>query len=438
MSKVRYNQQEGGLKSEQNEPPAVGIVATGEDANEVAGAILRAREHDCEPIVAVSDSDSETFRFANQLDVTIVTGGSQASSARQSWDELAAIARKNGYPGLLRHTDLSLAIDYEESIESLSDASTYAVSPVHQPRVQGQPEVLVAIPAYNEGETIADVVAQSKQYADQVVVIDDGSSDDTVSEARSAGATVIVHEVNKGYGGALKTAFSEAERSGASHLVILDGDGQHDPKDIPELVAHQQTHEAAIVIGSRFEQGSETDLPLYRRVGLRVVNALTNLSLGVVRKRSRIEDTQSGFRAYNRQAIESLANDEDVGDRMGASTDILYHAHKNGYEVKEVGTTIDYDVDNASSHNPISHGLHLVNNILRTVERERPVTVLGVPGFVSTVVGIGFGYWTFSNYLSSGTFPLGLAIVSVFFALAGIFSSFTGIILHSLEMHLKS
>jgi len=93
--------------------------------------------------------------------------------------------------------------------------------------------VLAAIPAYNEEAAIADVVTETKQYADLVLVIDDGSSDDTVLLAKEAGATVIEHEENGGYGAALRTAFREANRRRADHLVILDGDGQHDPSDIP-------------------------------------------------------------------------------------------------------------------------------------------------------------------------------------------------------------
>jgi len=151
------------------------------------------------------------------------------------------------------------------------------------------------------------------------------------------------------------------------------------------------------------------------------VNALTNLSMGVVRSKSRVGDTQSGFRTYNREAIESLSEDPSIGSGMSASTDILYHAHQHGYELEEIGTTIDYDVEDASTHNPVSHGISLVGNILRTVERERPIMVLGVPGFLSSFVGLGFGYWTFVNYISSGTFPIELALISATFAL-GVYS----------------
>jgi zinc transporter ZupT len=122
---------------------------------------------------------------------------------------------------------------------------------------------------------------------------------------------------------------------------------------------------------------------------------------------------------------------------MSASTDILYHAHEHGYEFEEIGTTIDYDVDDPSSHSPITHGLTLVGNILTTIERKRPILILGVPGFISSFVGVGFGYWTLSNYINSGTFPLGLATTSGFLVLAGIFTCFTAIILHSLNTHFQ-
>lgn len=435
MSHVDSDQQSEVQVRSATESPAVGIVAGPMNGNEVAGAVLRALDNGHMPLVVPTNPNVEGVRFAQQAGAGIVDVAPERIRAGEAWDELAAAAREAGYPGLYKHADLSKAIDFEASGEGIESESSYVLEPTYEATVMGTPGVLVAIPTYNETGTIGDVVRTALSVTDSVLVVDDGSSDGTVEEARAAGATVIEHERNRGYGGALKTAFAEAKRSGASRLVILDGDGQHDASDIPALLDHQEDSDADIVIGCRFGERSETALPFYRRCGLRVVNLLTNLSLGVVRKRSRIKDTQSGFRVYNRTAIESLADDATIGDHMGASTDILYHAHRHGYSVEEVGTTITYDVENASSQTPVSHGLQLVRNILRTVERERPVTVLGVPGFVSTVVGLGFGYLTFSNFLNSGTFPLGLAMVSIFFALAGIFAAFTAIILHSLETH---
>ena len=323
---------------------------------------------------------------------------------------------------------------FSESTTDTEVINSAADSPV----LDGDVEVLVGIPAYNEATSIADVVTDAAQHADEVLVVDDASNDNTAEEATIAGATVVQHDENRGYGGALNTVFDRAVHRDPSHLIILDGDGQHDPSDIPDAVTTQKQTDADIVIGSRFETGSGTDLPIYRRAGLAVVNILTNLSMGVIRRRSWVNDTQSGFRTYNRRAIQNLSQDDMIGDGMSASTDILYHAHRHGYAIEEIGTTVEYDVEDPSSHSPVTHGLTLVMNILRTIERERPVTSLGIPGFASAFVGVGLGYWTLSNYISTGVFSLGLAVSSSFFALSGIFACFTAIILHSLSTHFNA
>ena len=308
----------------------------------------------------------------------------------------------------------------------------------HDPPPFQSCEVLVAIPAYNEASTIGDVVERAREHADAVLVVDDGSDDDTADSAAIAGALVSKHRQNRGYGAALKTAFTTAQRLDAAHLVVLDGDGQHDPSDVPRLVETQRETAAALVIGSRFVEDAASDVPLYRRVGLVTINFLTNLSMGVVRASSRVNDTQSGFRAYDRAAIATLAEDASIGDWMSASTDILYHAHQYDYDIAEVPIEVSYDVENPSTHAPVSHGMTLVRNILKTIERERPLTALAVPGFSLTFGGFGFGYWATVNYIQSGTFPFGLALMAVFLTLIGIFACFTAIVLHSLSTYFES
>jgi glycosyltransferase involved in cell wall biosynthesis len=294
---------------------------------------------------------------------------------------------------------------------------------------------IVAIPAYNEAGTIADVVSRAEPHADEVLVVDDGSDDDTAVRARGTGATVVEHRQNEGYGATLKRTFREAKRRGAATLVVVDGDGQHDPADIPRLLDRQTDDHPKLVIGSRFVGDRTSDIPAYRRFGLWLVNAITNLSMGTVRSRNRVSDTQSGFRAYNAAAIDSLTEDGGIGAGMGASTDVLHHARRRGFDIEEVGIEISYDVANASNHNSVGHGLALVSNLLRTVERDHPIALLGVPGFSSTLVGFVFGYWMLTNYVTSGTFPVGIAIAAVFFVLVGVFACFTGIILHSLNQY---
>jgi hypothetical protein len=157
-----------------------------------------------------------------------------------------------------------------------------------------------------------------------------------------------------------------------------------------------------------------------------------------VTPKSWIRDTQSGFRAYSGWAIEVLAESENIGNDMNASTDILYTVSQNGGDIREVETTIRYDVDNANSYNPLFHGLILVSNLLQTVEREHPILLLGVPGILLLTVGIFFGYLLISTFVQTGAFPLGTAMTMSFFIIVGLFTCFTAIILHSLNVHLKN
>jgi hypothetical protein len=415
--------------------PAVAVVAKPDNAEDVAATILRGHREGFDTIVCHGGDESlEAISFARQLDVPTVEIDLHQADGASFTEAVMQEAQNLGHPGVLWHECPQRQIDFEASTQRLREDEMYLAEAVPVSRVDSGLEVLVAIPAYNEESSIAEVVRDSLPHADEVVVVDDGSSDDTVRLAEEAGATVIQHDANRGYGGALKTAFTEASRCHAEHLVVLDGDGQHDPSDIVTLVTAQQDTGSEIVIGSRSVSGSETDMPLYRRFGFGVVNILTNLSMGVARSRSRVADTQSGFRVYNSTAISSLA-DEDIGDNMSASTDILHHAHRQDYSILEVGTTVSYDVEESSSHHPLSHGLQLVSNLLRTIERDRPVSLIGVPGFLSALAGLGFGYWTISNYVASGTFPLGIALLSGFCGLVGVLACFTAIILHSLEVH---
>jgi len=122
---------------------------------------------------------------------------------------------------------------------------------------------------------------------------------------------------------------------------------------------------------------------------------------------------------------------------MSASVDILYHATRQGFDISEVPTTIDYSVENASTHHPIKHGLALGRTLLRTIERDRPLSALGAPGFLALLIGVVIGFWTIQNFVRTGTFPYGLAITFTFFMLAGIFLVFMAIVLHSLNRQLE-
>lgn len=429
----RKDQKSEGRRPASDPNPVLGLVVTDADTDAMARALLRASERGHDVFVAYcGDHDPEAIQFARRFDGAVVYefDDSDEDHIRET---LVKAARAYDYPGMIFHRDPNRVVDFDDSVTAWAEDGGFTVDArVEEADDAAQTcHVLVAVPAYDEAGTIGGVVAQANPHADEVLVVDDGSDDDTAEIARRAGATVIEHGNNKGYGAALQTAFTEAKTRDADHLVILDGDGQHDPGDVPKLVEAQKETRAEIVVGSRFVGDSESDIPAYRRFGLWVINVLTNLSVGIVRRESRIADTQSGFRAYDARAIETLARDDSLGDRMTASTDILYHAIGQNYAIEEVPTTIDYDVENGSSHHPLAHGLGLLNNILKTVERNRPMTVLGVPGFTCAFAGLSASYWTISSYVRTGTFPIGHAAASAFLVLAGVFACFTAIILHA-------
>ncbi|ELY60742.1 dolichyl-phosphate beta-D-mannosyltransferase [Natronolimnohabitans innermongolicus JCM 12255] len=399
------------------------MIVADEYADETARVILRAHSHG-HPVLVThrAGGAGEALTFATQLGARVVPPEASDDSAAKA---LIEECRRLDYPGLIIHNDLEKRIDYDRALVEFEESAAYVVHAKIKAD-ETRTDTIVGIPAYNEGDSIASIVSAAREYVDTVLVVDDGSTDDTADVARSAGATVFEHRQNLGYGGALKTVFRRALKWDVDHLVILDGDGQHDPADIPRLLERQRDTGAEIVVGSRFSPDSNTMLPVYRRIGLWVVNTLVNVSMRG--GNAAVRDTQSGFRAYNARAIRSLAT-EPLGDHMDASIDVLYHAHRHGYRIEEVGTTIRYDVDNASSHNPIVHGLVLVKRAVETAGFERPNTVLGAPGFTAALFGLVTTLFFLLGYVPPAyTSPL-TVILSAVVLLAGITVCFRAVVL---------
>lgn len=157
--------------------------------------------------------------------------------------------------------------------------------------------VVVGIPAFNEERAIAEVVAGALRYAATVVVVDDGSSDATAFQAMQAGAHLIRHAHNRGKGAAVASLFAYAKEHGADVLVMIDGDGQHNPDEIPVVAGPCLRKEADIVVGSRF-LSVKSAVPLHRSLGQRAFNVMTAIASGVP-----CSDSQSGFRSFSRRAF---------------------------------------------------------------------------------------------------------------------------------------
>jgi glycosyltransferase involved in cell wall biosynthesis len=163
------------------------------------------------------------------------------------------------------------------------------------------PSIIAGIPAYNEERTIAQLVLKAGCHVGKVLVCDDGSKDMTRVISRKNGADVLEHKKNMGYGATMQTLLKKARELDADILVVFDGDGQHDPDGIPELIKPIFEGRADIVIGSRFVKGARMDIPLYRRIGILLITLLARIASSYP-----ISDAQSGFRAYNSRAINQL------------------------------------------------------------------------------------------------------------------------------------
>ncbi|MDW8049286.1 MAG: glycosyltransferase family 2 protein, partial [Nitrososphaerota archaeon] len=257
-------------------------------------------------------------------------------------------------------------------------------------RVNNRPFIVACIPAYNEEATIAKVILQTRRHVDHVIVCDDGSTDVTGEIAQALGAEVIRHERNMGYGAALSTLFARARELGADVMVLLDGDGQHDPAEIPNVMEPILKGEADVVTGSRFIGGNNNCIPRYRKSGIK---AITKLARAM--SYDDLTDAQCGFRAFNKKAIILLTPNESG---MGASTELLLKAKENKLRLKEVPVKVKYELSEPSSQNALIHGMDVVLSTLKYISTKRPLLFYGLPGIIALIIGLGFWVWTFQEF----------------------------------------
>jgi glycosyltransferase involved in cell wall biosynthesis len=171
----------------------------------------------------------------------------------------------------------------------------------------GDSSYLAVVPTYNESATVERVVRSIREHQPRfdVVVIDDGSTDDSGKRAEAAGATVLRHPFNLGIGGAVQSGFVYAYDNGYDYMVQVDADGQHDPTEIDKLVTTMHRDpQLDLVCGSRFAEEVRYRAPISRRTGIHIFAFLLSRIVG-----QRITDPTSGFRLYNRAAISVFARD---------------------------------------------------------------------------------------------------------------------------------
>ena len=236
-------------------------------------------------------------------------------------------------------------------------------------------QVFLLIPAYNEETRIASVIRGVKEgYSSlDVVVIDDGSKDETRRRAIEAGARVISHPYNLGYGVALQTGYKYGLREGYETLVQMDGDGQHDPSYIPSLLSAVQRGDADLVIGSRFLGTQSLDrgrLPyrtsLPRRFGMWLFGTIASFIIG-----QKVTDPTSGFQAMNRRVLEWASSDKFPWDYPDA--DVIIMLHRAGFRIQEVPVLMHENLDKKSMHSggkPLYYIFKMFLSILVTLMRK--------------------------------------------------------------------
>jgi len=285
-------------------------------------------------------------------------------------------------------------------------------------------KVIIGLPAYNEERAVAGVVLQAKEYADTVIVVNDGSVDNTAKMARLAGAEVVEHGENKGYGAAIQTILVEAGRRNADILVIIDADAQHNPNEIPRLVEAVMSG-SDVVIGSR--ESHKDVIPGYRRLGQSILAKFTNIAA-----RQNLSDTESGFRAYSRKAITEMELNEQG---MAISAEIISEASHKGLKISEVPITVSYD-NISSSQNPILHGLGNLSRIFIFISERRPLLFFSVTGGILLILGIVSGIGVLQIYYGSNEFATGSALLCMLLVTLGMLCIFTGVILNAITKRL--
>lgn len=291
-------------------------------------------------------------------------------------------------------------------MERVESSQPVAVNVRHGPRV------LVAVPCYNEELAIAGVVLRSKRFAEEVLVIDDGSKDQTVAVAHMAGATVLQNPGNKGKGYGVRRAFQHALDGGFDALVLLDGDGQHDPDEIPLLLAPILQADKDIALG--FRAGEKTEMPMWRRAGKRVLDYATAASAGGV-----VTDSQCGYRAFGRKAIAEMSA-KLSGDGFSIESEQLSVMSSAGLTYANVEIHCKYEGIDGSTKGPVEHALGVLNSIFEMVTTRHPMRFIALPSGIVLFAAVAMGIYTLRHYNETHSFLLSYALGSATLAIIGV------------------
>lgn len=235
-------------------------------------------------------------------------------------------------------------------------------------------EVLVVIPTYNEQQNIVRVISEVKQVCSgsDILVVDDGSTDNTVNVVKEMNIRIVKFPFNLGYGAALQAGYKYAINHDYRYVVQMDGDGQHDVKSVPKLLDAIKEDEVDLVIGSRFMPGSQLcyKVGFIRRLGMTLFGSIV-----FIVTHQKVSDPTSGFQILNRRAFRLMVSDYFPSDYPDA--DMLILAHRFGLKFKEVPVTMHANQEQRSMHSglkPLYYIFKMLLAILVTLLRKIPVS----------------------------------------------------------------
>ena len=284
-------------------------------------------------------------------------------------------------------------------------------------------KITIGIPAYNEEKNIAGIISKLKKYTDSIIVCDDGSSDLTGDISEQLGAIVIKHSKNRGYGAAINSLFLKAKELESDVFLTLDADGQHRVEDIPIVTDPIIKNEVDLVIGSRFLDTKSEEMPNYRKVGIKIITKITNLSI-----KEKLTDSQSGFRAYSRKALQEIT---PTDDGMGVSTEILIKASNLELKVAEVPIKVNYG-GKTSTHDPVSHGTSVILSTIKFTSIHNPLKFYGIPAVIFLIIGLSFVAWTVKIYAESQQIITNVSLIGIGCVVIGTVFLMTAVILFSI------
>ena len=247
-------------------------------------------------------------------------------------------------------------------------------------------KIIITIPAYNEEETVGDVIHEIKQTMDKteyeyrIFVVNDGSTDNTANVAKNAGALVYSHPYNYGLAETFRTEIEKALDSDAEIIVHIDADGQYRPEEIPELIEPVEKEEADLVLGSRF-MGTIEKMPIVKKLGNIAFSKAISQICGI-----KIADAQTGFRAFTREFAEKVK----ITSTHTYTQEMVIRAVREKFKVKEVPVYFAKRKEGESKliSNPVEYAIKAWINIIRIYRDYEPLKFFGLAGFALILIAL--------------------------------------------------